>query len=654
MNRSGKKWMLAGIVFLAASFLVFAEERSAGRGSSPHRSAGQSAASKTSQTRSQPPSQSRQSARPSAVSQPSAHSASPARPSYSNTSSRTVRTQTTASQSNSPTTGVRRSSSSALSRPVVRQSSTAASLKTNRQAANTNTAVSAPTTKQTSSASAARSSAAGSRSAGRLSTQRRVYVLSPHSRQEQKHTQSADTSVANKSTSDKTQPAQTDTARTAAPSRHSLTAPQHDSTTRIALRTDASKTDSTSPRSRRETIVSRIDSPSPSAGRSKSQEQTRHLRTPSANTSENSLTRASALAASSDRTHRDLSARSSARRSHADRYDSRIHVTSDNKLEVVGRITPHRPRPYIPRRLYHDTAIVHRNSAWHRCGSHFALTFSWNSCARLAYVPYGSCYGFTYYYPHYHRRYVFVSIGGWWPCEYRYRRYYWYGCHPYYWYGATVITPPAVVEQNTYNTYNYYTAAPADQQQTEAWKYPFGDPNYDVSDYIQRISADDAPEFETAADLCFAHGVDLFLAGKYAEAAAQFREAVRVSPEDIILPFTYSQALFADSDYAHAAAVLRAALAAIPEDQLTIYYPRGLYEKEETLTEQIEALEKAVQNEPFAADYHLLLGYQYLGLGRLDKAAAHLTEAAKDTANQHAAEKLLELTRQLQETPEEE
>lgn len=356
------------------------------------------------------------------------------------------------------------------------------------------------------------------------------------------------------------------------------------------------------------------------------------------------------MAASADRTHRDLSAH----RSHADRYDSRIRVTSDNKLEVVGRITPHRPRPYIPRRLYHDTAIVHRNSAWHRCGSHFALTFSWNSCARLAYVPYGSCYGFTYYYPHYHRRYVFVSIGGWWPCEYRYRRYYWYGCHPYYWYGATVITPPAVVEQNTYNTYNYYTAAPADQQQTEAWKYPFGDPNYDVSDYIQRISADDAPEFETAADLCFAHGVDLFLAGKYAEAAAQFREAVRVSPEDIILPFTYSQALFADSDYAHAAAVLRAALAAIPEDQLTIYYPRGLYEKEETLTEQIEALEKAVQNEPFAADYHLLLGYQYLGLGRLDKAAAHLTEAAKDTANQHAAEKLLELTRQLQETPEEE
>jgi hypothetical protein len=342
-------------------------------------------------------------------------------------------------------------------------------------------------------------------------------------------------------------------------------------------------------------------------------------------------------------------------RSHRDRYDGRVSITAEKKIVLVGDITPKRPRPYIPRRLHTDLVIVRSSPRWHDCGSYFSLTFSLNSCARLACVPYGTYWGLTYYYPRYHRRYVFVSIGGWWPYEYRYIRYYWYGCHPYYWYGPTVITPAPVIEQNTYNTYNYYgTASPqTEQNKTSAWKYPFGDSNYDVSGYIQKISAPDAPQFQTAADLCFDRAVQLFLAGKYTDAAAQFREAVRLSPDDIILPFPYSQALFADGDYAHAAAVLRSAMAAVPDDQLTIYFPRGLYEKEETLLQQIEALEKTAQTEPFAADFHLLLGYQYIGIEQYDKAAEHLNEAAKDPANQPAAKKLLDLLTQLKEQPEE-
>lgn len=416
-----------------------------------------------------------------------------------------------------------------------------------------------------------------------------------------------------------------------------------------------------SDRSGRRVIVSKIERPAPRETREggiKPQPPSERPLAQPARPGSQSLIRADKL--SEPTRHRpDREAKAPApvsRPSHKDRYDSKITITSEKKIAVIGDITPHRPRPYIPRRLHPDLAIVRTSPLWVDCGSYFSLTFSSSSYARLAYVPYRSCWGLTYYYPRYHRRYVFVSIGGWWPCEYRYIRYYWYGCHPYYWYGSTVITPATVIEQNTYNTYNYYGTAGtnASQKTSTAWKYPFGDTNYDVSSYIEKISAPDAPKYQTAADLCFDRAVNLFLAGKYGEAAAQFREAVRISPDDIILPFTYSQALFADGDYAHAAAVLRSAVAAIPDDQLTIYYPRGLYEKEETLLAQIEALEKAAQAEPFAADFHLLLGYQYIGIEKYDKAADHLKEAAKDPANQPAAQKLLDLLTQLQQPEEDE
>jgi len=337
----------------------------------------------------------------------------------------------------------------------------------------------------------------------------------------------------------------------------------------------------------------------------------------------------------------------------AEEYDSRIVINGNNNVIVQGDVTSRRPRPYIPRQLWTDAVHIRRSPGWRDYGSYFSLSFSINSCGRIAYVPYGGYYGFTYYYPRYHRRYIFVSVGGWWPHEYRYRRYYWYGCHPYYWYGPTVIREyPTVQEYNTYNTYNYYGTTAASSTEN-AWRYPFGDESYDASDYVNKISPVDEPEFETAADLCFSQAVDLFTAGKYEDAAAQFREAVRISPNDIILPFTYSQALFANGDYAHAAGVLRAALAKIPEDELTIYYPRGLYKEDEALLGQIGSLVKAAEAEPFASDYELLLGYQYLGLGELEKAAGPLTRAAADPANEQAAGILMELAARLQETAEE-
>jgi Flp pilus assembly protein TadD len=211
-----------------------------------------------------------------------------------------------------------------------------------------------------------------------------------------------------------------------------------------------------------------------------------------------------------------------------------------------------------------------------------------------------------------------------------------------------VITEPA--QNITYNTYNYYTTEPQPSgyglSSSATPYYELGQPD---------PSKVDTPEYETAADLCFANAVDLFEAGNYDDAVLQLRDAVSMSPEDIVLPFTYAQALFANGDYALAASVLREAIAQIPDDELTIYYPRGLYKDDAVLTAQIEQLKTAAEKEPFDSDYQLLLGYQYLGIGELDKAHQPLTEAAQGVANVSTAGKLLELAAKLEtETPENE
>ena len=338
-------------------------------------------------------------------------------------------------------------------------------------------------------------------------------------------------------------------------------------------------------------------------------------------------------------------------------------MNGDNNVIVQGSVTASNPRPVIAsRHLTHDISHIRHDSHW-KSHSGFYFSFAWSnsSCGRVAYLPYRyhhswssypvgyyPYYGLSYYYPDYHRRYIYVSVGGYWPSWYRYRRYYWYGCHPYYWYGATVITKPQ--PNVTYNTYNYYTTEP---QPSGYGLTGSAQPYYELGN--PDPSKVDTPEYETAADLCFANAVDLFEAGNYDDAVLQLREAVTISPEDIVLPFTYAQALFANGDYALAAGVLREAIVQIPEDELTIYYPRGLYQDEAVLTRQIEQLKGAADTEPFDSDYRLLLGYQYLGTGELDKAHQPLTEAAQSVANASTAGKLLELAAKLEtETPKSE
>jgi hypothetical protein len=312
-------------------------------------------------------------------------------------------------------------------------------------------------------------------------------------------------------------------------------------------------------------------------------------------------------------------------------------VFNDNNINVErGRGDDHH-RPFVARHLLSDIRPIRSDHRWQPRGSSFIFHWSDSSCGRVILAPYQHYYGISYYYPSYHRKYLFVSLGGYWPYSYRYQRYYWYGCHPYYWYGSDVVSQPDTVVYDYTTTYNYYNSTPTITTQTAV-----------TTDLAEDSTATDAPLPQTQADICFANAVNAFEEGRYDNAVELFRQAVLMSPEDEILPFTYTQALFANGDYALSAYVLREVMAKMPSEEPAVYFPRGLYKEDQILSNQIARLENAITVEPFCTDYQLLLGYQYLGIGQWDKAVIALEQAARSPLNANIVTKLLDIAEKME------
>lgn len=314
------------------------------------------------------------------------------------------------------------------------------------------------------------------------------------------------------------------------------------------------------------------------------------------------------------------------------------------------------PTPYHAHR--HHTLIISLgwNADWYYYGGAYYLDSPWYSCGRIVSVPWHGYWGVTYYYPAYHRNFVFVSLGGYWP-HYSYRRYYWYGCHPYRWYDYDVVYESAPAA-TSYTTNNYYYTT-----ETSSGSGNQSQPIDDFSDVREKLQREklqqqqdqvqDKPNDATAADRNFSEAVDAFGRGDYSEAVLKFRVAMVLDPQDVILPFAYAQALFAKGDYTAAAATLRSVLISVAqpiktgaqkdEGQETVYYPRGLYKKEEYLKQQIDALAARAAANPNDTDLQLLLGYQLLGSGQAEHALTPLGQAAKDPSNSDPVRILLNL-----------
>jgi tetratricopeptide (TPR) repeat protein len=237
-------------------------------------------------------------------------------------------------------------------------------------------------------------------------------------------------------------------------------------------------------------------------------------------------------------------------------------------------------------------------------------------------------------------------LGGYWPLHYTYRRYYWYGYHPYTWYGYYPIAREVQSDTHNYYTYNYYTDNNSGLSVSEPVVNGIAPVDHntfaDVREKLAQQSAEEPAEV-TLADTYFENAVKAFEINNYEMAIEKFGEAMALAPDDMILPFAYSQALFARGQYSEAAAVLRHTLEKVTPEKEGIFYPRGLYSDDDVLFEQINQLAERAELYSFDANLQLLLGYHLLGIGELDEAVVPLQNASLDMENAVAATTLLNM-----------
>ena len=305
--------------------------------------------------------------------------------------------------------------------------------------------------------------------------------------------------------------------------------------------------------------------------------------------------------------------------------DSSYHRTQSRQY----RFKQHYPRSIV----YHDRphSIVHGPHYRHAYRDRYDRLYYhmiWPSTRLQLSYRLGSSRYVHSIYPYYHRKYVFVSVGGYWPSYPGRMRYHWYGCHPQQWYGYD----PVPRQVNNYYTYNYVDT-------------PASTPLVNVAE--QPVPA--PPKYQGPADQRFAEAVIAFEDGRYAIAANLFRQAMMLDREDIVIPFAYAQALFADKEYLLAVLALREALSRISPQENTIFYPRGLYKDDDELFRQIDELMMATDQMPYDRNLKLLLGYHLLGVGETDTAASYLQEASRTPQNAGGASVLLALIQQVRD-----
>ncbi len=334
------------------------------------------------------------------------------------------------------------------------------------------------------------------------------------------------------------------------------------------------------------------------------------------------------------------------------RHESLISRLGDHSRGGLGRDGGHARSPSYVHPRYYDRPDLIRHDYRHTY-TYYGPDYRLHYRVIWPHYYYPVCYRFgphrvfRHVYPYYHRKYVFVSLGGWWPWDYSYVRYYWYGWHPYEWYGYFPIAQE--VASDNYYTYNYYYqnadgtyTSDVSEAPIESAAQPVDRSTWaDVRDKLDKQEAE--PASATLADTRFEDGVKSFEAGNYAAAAGEFEQAMKSSPDDMILPFAYAQALFAAGQYTESAEILRKALSRASPEKEGVFYPRGLYASDDVLFAQIEDLVDKLDRFGYDADMQLLLGYHLLGVGETGYAREPLEVAAQDLENAQSAKILLAL-----------
>jgi tetratricopeptide (TPR) repeat protein len=129
-----------------------------------------------------------------------------------------------------------------------------------------------------------------------------------------------------------------------------------------------------------------------------------------------------------------------------------------------------------------------------------------------------------------------------------------------------------------------------------------------------------------------------FVSGDYSKAVIRAQQALKQMPDNTKLRFICAQAYFADSRFPNAAITVRSTLETMAQTgQQEVFYPMSLYPNQTILNQQIDRLMVAINIKPYDASLKLLLGYELLGVGRVDDALSYLQKASQDAVNETAS-----------------
>ncbi len=202
--------------------------------------------------------------------------------------------------------------------------------------------------------------------------------------------------------------------------------------------------------------------------------------------------------------------------------------------------------------------------------------------------------------------------------------------------------PPSVHHSFTLNSpyYGYYPMLPPAYA-----PYPYGYGQY--QQYTQPEQQPQVPQktqeqIEKEMRMEETRQIDnisqAFVLGDYERAVVRAQEALKQMPDNTELRFICAQTLFADGRYQNAAITVRSTLERMAQTgQQDVFYPMSLYPDQTILNQQIDKLTAAVKVAPSNSRLKLLLGYQLLGVGRVDEAVGYLQKASQDTINEKAA-----------------
>ncbi|MDB5390801.1 MAG: hypothetical protein JWM11_6447 [Planctomycetaceae bacterium] len=241
---------------------------------------------------------------------------------------------------------------------------------------------------------------------------------------------------------------------------------------------------------------------------------------------------------------------------------------------------------------------------------------------------------------------LFYGFGGY---GYGYGSYgYGYGGYPYYGFGYSNSCYPVYGCAYAYDPYSGNFAQSQAYNSIYATQTGF-DPAFGTNVNAAEVATNDAVAgLATVADPSTAtasfadQGEAAFKAGDFKGAVYAWRHAVLDDPKNPVLVMMFGQALFATGKYDEAAGATQTAMQQLPKENwgVVVTNYKELYGNNQSYTDQLRALEKAVSEKPKEPGLRFLLGFHYGYLGYPQQAVIQLDKVLETASSDEMARQL--------------